>query len=82
MSYDPDTHFPDGTPRHHCPDCPKPTAHLIGENGNVFNLIGIASKALKRAGQADKAKEMTERCFDCGSYDEALTIIQEYVNVE
>ena len=32
----------------------KPKAKLIGADGNVFNLIGIASSSLKRAGQNDK----------------------------
>ena len=60
----------------------KPTAKLIGADGNVFNLIGIASKALKRAGLRDQATEMSHRVFNCGSYDEALQIIQEYVDAE
>lgn len=60
----------------------KPTVQLTGQDGNVFNLIGICSKALKRAGQADKAKEMSDRIFECGSYDEALQIMMEYCDVE
>jgi single-stranded DNA-binding protein len=60
----------------------KPACKLTGEDGNVFNLIGIASKALKRAGQPDKAKEMSTKVFGCGSYEKALEIIQEYVEVE
>lgn len=60
----------------------KPKAKLIGADGNVFNLIGIASRSLKRAGQNDKATEMLERVMNSGSYDEALSIIMEYVEVE
>ena len=60
----------------------KPKAKLIGANGNVFNLIGIASRSLKRAGQNDKATEMSKRVMSSGSYDEALSIIMEYVEVE
>lgn len=60
----------------------KPTVELIGQNGNVFNLLGICSKALKRAGQADKAKEMSQKVMSCGSYDEALQIMMEYVEIE
>ena len=60
----------------------KPVVRLVEEDGNVFNLIGICSKALKRAGQGDKAKEMTERIFACRSYDEALQIMMDYCEVE
>lgn len=60
----------------------KPRVKLVGQDGNVYNLIGICSKALKKAGQADKAKEMTNKIFNCGSYDLALAIMMEYCDVE
>ena len=60
----------------------KPKAKLIGADGNIFNLIGIASRSLKRAGQNDKATEMSKRVMNSSSYDEALSIIMEYVEVE
>lgn len=43
----------------------KPKCPLIGQDGNIFNLMGIASKTLKRNGM----------------YDEALSIIDEYVEI-
>ena len=59
------------------PDCP-----LIGEDGNIYNLMGIASRTLRENGMADKAKEMTTRITQgAQSYDEALCIIGEYVNI-
>jgi hypothetical protein len=60
----------------------KPVAKLVGKDGNVFNLIAICYKALKNAGQEDKAKEMQNKIFGCGSYDEALAIIRDYCEVE
>jgi hypothetical protein len=61
----------------------KPKCKLVGENGNIFNLMGIASKALRRVGQNEKAKEMVNRITtEAKSYDEALIIIMEYVDVE
>lgn len=60
----------------------KPVAKLIGADSNIFNLLGIASQALKRAGQRDKAKEMATKVFTSGSYDEALSIITDYVDAE
>ena len=56
----------------------KPTAKVIGEDGNVFNTLAICSKALKRDGQHDKAKEMSDRVFDAENYQQALNIMQEY----
>ena len=41
----------------------KPTVKLVGEDGNAFMIMGRVSKALKRAGQEDKAKEFTEKAF-------------------
>lgn len=58
------------------PDCP-----LIGQDGNIFNLVGIASRTLKSAGQKDRATEMTRQVYDSGSYLEALAVISEYVNI-
>ena len=60
------------------PDCP-----LIGENGNIFNLMGIAARTLRENGLDDQAREMRERIMDgdCQSYEAALGIIGEYVNI-
>lgn len=59
------------------PDCP-----LIGQDENIFNLMGIASKTLRRNGMADQATEMCERITQtAGSYYEALNIVGEYVNI-
>ena len=54
---------------------------LIGEDGNIFNLLGIASRALKRNGQRDEAEDMSERVFKSNSYDVALMIISDYVEI-
>ena len=59
----------------------KPRAKLIGENGNVFNLLAIASRALKAAGRGDEATEMGNRGMSSASFDEVLSIIGEYVDI-
>jgi hypothetical protein len=61
---------------------PKPKCKLIGTDGNIFALAGIASKTLRKAGQADKVSEMTAKIMDSSSHDEALNIIMDYVDVE
>lgn len=60
----------------------KPKCKLIGEDGNIFNLLGIASKTLKVNDLKDEADEMAARVYDSKSYIEALAIISEYVEVE
>lgn len=59
----------------------KPDCKLIGEDGNIFNLMGIASRTLRQNGMAEQAVEMRDRICASGSYDEALCIIGEYVNI-
>ncbi|WP_366517380.1 hypothetical protein [uncultured Ruminococcus sp.] len=59
----------------------KPNCPLIGADGNIFNLVGIASRTLKKHGLNAQAKEMRNRVFSSSSYEEALCIISEYVNI-
>ena len=62
-------------------DTRKPIAEIIGGDGNVFAIIGTVAKALKRAGQPERAKEFTARAFKAGSYDEVLGMLDDYVEV-
>ena len=47
----------------------------------IFNLMGIAARTLAENDQNDEAKEMCGRVIQCGSYDAALGVIGEYVNI-
>lgn len=58
------------------PDCP-----LIGQDGNIFNLMGIASRTLKNHGMYEEASEMLEKVTSSKSYYEALGVIGDYVNI-
>ena len=60
----------------------RPKMKLIGQNGNIFAIMGRASRLLKSAGQSDKTKEMCNRVTASKSYAEALGIISEYVETE
>jgi hypothetical protein len=45
--------------------------------------MGIVSKTLKEAGEPKKAEEMIQRITkEAKSYDEALAMLMEYVDVE
>ena len=59
----------------------KPDCALIGEDGNIFNLAGLAAITLKGHGMEEQAEEMKKRIYSSGSYNEALCIIGEYVNI-
>ena len=60
----------------------RPKMKLLGEDGNIFAIMGRASLLLKNAGQSDKAKEMCDRVTASQSYSEALSIVSEYVETE
>ena len=59
----------------------EPDCKLIGEDGNIFNLMARAARTLRENALSEEAKEMRERITSSGSYDEALCIIGEYVNI-
>lgn len=58
----------------------KPVAKLIGTDGNIFSLISNCRGPLKAYPTA--FNEMRDRVVICNSYEEALQIIMEYVDVE
>ena len=60
----------------------KPDCELIGQDGNIFSLMGIASRTLRNNGMAEQATEMCNRIQNgAESYYQALGIIGEYVNI-
>ena len=74
---------PDMTEFNKLLNCPKkPKMQLIGQDGNIFAIMGRASRLLKSSGQGDKAKEMRDRVMSCDSYQKALSIVSEYVETE
>lgn len=60
----------------------KPVVKLVGENGNIFNIMGIVIRELKRNGMTEEAKKYQEEVMACHSYDEALSVAFKYVDVE
>lgn len=59
----------------------KPVCKLIGEDGNIFNLVGIAMRTLKENDDDTAAETMCKRGFASGSYEEALSVIGDYVTI-
>lgn len=60
----------------------KPKVELIGQDGNIFNLVAIAARALKHNGQKENADKMKKEVLQSKSYSEALGVIMEYCEVE
>lgn len=60
----------------------KPKMELLDQDGNIYAILGNASMLLKEAGMREQIDEMFKRCETSGSYDEALSIISEYVDTE
>lgn len=55
---------------------------LIGENGNVFSVIGRTTRALKRAGLGEIAAEYQRKAMkECRDYDEVLALTMDVVEV-
>jgi hypothetical protein len=50
-------------------------------NGNIYWILGAAVAELKRDGKEDDAQRMCDRVYQSGSYDTALAIIGEYVEL-
>jgi hypothetical protein len=60
---------------------PKPRCRLTGTDGNVFALLGRVTACLKKAGQAAQTQEVSIRILACGSYQDALHVFMEYVDI-
>jgi hypothetical protein len=51
------------------------------ESGNIFWILGAASKELKKQRRITEYNAMRDRVYESGSYEEALAIIREYVEL-
>ena len=60
----------------------KPAMSLLGQDGNIFAVMGKASALLKEAGMGVLVDHMVQRVTTCGDYYKALNIISEYVETE
>jgi len=52
----------------------KPKCPLIGANGNIYNLLGMASRTLRENGMREQAKEMQEQSL------KRMTLLPENVS--
>ncbi|MCE5227704.1 MAG: hypothetical protein LLG05_17835 [Porphyromonadaceae bacterium] len=58
----------------------KPVVHGPIDH-NAFAVLGAASKALRKAGQGDRVKEMMDKATS-GDYNHLLSTVMEYVDFD
>ena len=51
------------------------------ESGNIFWILGAARKELQKQRRITEYNTMRDRVYESGSYEEALEIIREYVEL-
>ena len=60
---------------------PDITANILGADGNVFNILGIAKRALKKGGiPQEEIKEFMAEATK-GDYNHVLKTISEWMNI-
>jgi hypothetical protein len=58
------------------------TVKLVGEDGNVFNIIGLLNRALRQGGiERDEISRIDSDLMASKSYDQVLQKIMSLVNV-
>ena len=60
---------------------PDISVQLVGQDGNIFNLMGIVSRALCENGFGDEVDAFVSEVTSSNSYHEALAIIMQWVDV-
>ncbi len=60
----------------------RPKMQLIGQDGNIFAIMGRASRLLKNARAERQSQGNVDRVMFCDSYQKALSIVSEYVETE
>lgn len=52
-----------------------------GESGNIYCIIGLVQRALRKQQRITDYNTMRDRVFESQSYADALAIIREYVDL-
>ena len=60
----------------------RPRVKLVGQDANAFSILGLASKALQKAGASPQAIEAYKREATSGDYNHLLAITMKYCQVE
>jgi len=61
---------------------PKIAFHSAGRSGNIFFILGMVSTALHEQQRIADFNEMRDRALEAKSYEDALAVIREYVDLK
>jgi hypothetical protein len=67
--------------REHAIPTDRAVVTLVGEDGNAFNIMGLAVAAMRRHGYADELIEQYKAEAMAGDYDNLLRVTMAYVEV-
>ena len=60
----------------------KPTVSLTGQDGNAFAILGIISKALRKAGADQEYIDQYQHESTLGDYDHLLQTAMKYADIQ
>ena len=63
------------------PKYPDVVVHLVGEDGNAFNVMGLVARALREAGVPSKEVAAYMKESMSGDYDKLLVTALKWVDV-
>lgn len=59
----------------------KPICSVLDQDGNIFNIMGLAAAVLRKAGLREQIGKMYDEVQQTKSYNEALVVIGKYVEL-
>jgi len=59
----------------------RPELRLVGVDGNAFNVMGLASQALRKAGASQETIKAYQAAAMEGDYDHLLQVTMRYCDV-
>lgn len=60
---------------------PEITVELVGRDGNAFNVLGLVTREMRRAGVPAEERAQFMREATGGDYDHLLATVQQWVEV-
>lgn len=60
---------------------PEITVRLVGQDGNIFNLMSIVANSLRKNGFVEEVQDFITEVTSSQSYHEALAVMMRWVDV-